>query len=67
MVSAHVPSGDVLLIDITKVLIARDLSPSVQVLLETFAQSDEIGVKVTARFDLALAHQQAVTLLTLAS
>ena len=53
------------MIDITKVLIARDLSPSVQVLLETFAESDEIGVKVTARFDLALAHQQAVTLLTL--
>jgi hypothetical protein len=41
-----------------------DLSPSVQILLETFAATGQIGVKVGARFDLALAHPQAVTLLT---
>jgi HK97 family phage major capsid protein len=67
VVTAQVPQGTVLLVDITKVLVARDLSPSVQVLLETFAQSDEIGVKVTARFDLGLSHPQAVTVLTAAA
>ena len=64
VVTAQVPQGTLLLVDINKVFIARDLSPSVQVLLETFAQSDEIGIKVTARFDIGLAHPQAVTVLT---
>jgi HK97 family phage major capsid protein len=67
VVTSQVPQGTLVLVDITKVLVARDLSPSVQVLLETFAQSDEIGVKVTARFDIGLAHPQAVTVLTAAA
>jgi HK97 family phage major capsid protein len=67
VVTAQVPQGTLLLVDITKVLVARDLSPSVQVLLETFAQSDEIGVEVTARFDIGVAHPQAVTVLTAAA
>jgi HK97 family phage major capsid protein len=63
VVTAHVPVANVLLVDIAKILVARDLSPSVDVLLEAFATTDEIGVRVVARFDLALAHPQAVTLL----
>jgi len=67
VVTAQVPQGTLLLVDIGKVLVARDQSPSVRVLLETFAQSDEIGILVTARFDIGLAHPQAVTVLTAAA
>ncbi len=64
VVTTQVPQGTLLLIDITKVLVARDLSPSVTILLETFGQSDEIGIRVVARMDIGLAHPQAVTVLT---
>jgi HK97 family phage major capsid protein len=67
VVTPRIASGTVLLVDIQQVLIARDISPSVEILTETYAATDEIGVKVTARFDIGLAHPLAATVLTTAA
>ena len=67
VVTGQVPQGTLLLVDSTKVLVARDLSPSVTILLETFGQSDEVGIRVVTRMDIALSHPQAVTVLTAAA
>jgi HK97 family phage major capsid protein len=52
--------GTVLLVDWSQVLIVRDLAPSVDVLTELFAQSSSIGIAVESRWDIGLAHPQAV-------
>jgi HK97 family phage major capsid protein len=52
--------GTVLLVDWSQVLIVRDLAPSVDVLTELFAQQSSIGIAVESRWDIGLAHPQAV-------
>jgi len=59
--------GTVLLVDWSQVLIVRDLAPSVDVLTELFAQSSSIGIAVESRWDIGLAHPQAVLALTAAA
>jgi HK97 family phage major capsid protein len=56
--------GTILLVDWSQVLIARDLAPSVDVLTELFAQQSSIGIAVESRWDIGLAHPQAVLALT---
>lgn len=56
----------VALVDISKVVVARDQNPTVAILDQTFGDYDTIGVRVTTRFDVALLQPKAVTLLTVA-
>ncbi len=53
-------AGTILLVDWSQVLIVRDLAPSVDVLTELFAQQSSIGIAVESRWDIGLAHPQAV-------
>ncbi|MFB1297334.1 phage major capsid protein [Mycobacterium sp. pW049] len=54
----------VALVDFSKVVVARDQNPSVTVLDQTFGDYDTVGIRVTARFDVAVLQAKAVTLLT---
>ncbi len=59
--------GTILLVDWSQVLIVRDLAPEVDVLTELFAQQSSIGIAVESRWDIGLAHPQAVLALTAAA
>jgi HK97 family phage major capsid protein len=59
--------GTILLVDWSQILVVRDLAPSVDVLTELFAQQSAIGIAVETRWDIQLAHPQAVTALTAAA
>lgn len=54
----------VALIDFSNVIVARDLASDVKVLSELYADYDSVGIRVVSRWDVALAHPQAVTVLT---
>lgn len=54
----------VALVDMSHVVVVRDLASEVKVLDQTFAQSDSIGIRVVSRWDVALTQPKAVTLLT---
>jgi len=52
------------LVDFSKVAVGRDQNPTVAILDQTWGDFDTIGIRVTARFDVALLQPKAVTLLT---
>ena len=54
------------LVDMGKVVVARDVNAEVKVLDQTWGDFDSIGIRVVSRFDVGLLHPQAVTLLTAA-
>lgn len=54
----------VALVDFSNVIVARDLASDVKVLSELYADYDSVGIRVVSRWDVALAHPQAVTVLT---
>lgn len=54
----------VALVDFSHVIVARDLASDVKVLSELYADYDSVGIRVVSRWDVALAHPQAVTILT---
>ncbi|WP_124712692.1 phage major capsid protein [Mycolicibacterium nivoides] len=54
----------VALVDFSKVIVARDQDPTIAILDQTFGDADSVGIRVTARFDVAVLHPKAVTLLT---
>ncbi len=58
------PEGKAVLADMSQVAVARDVAPSVTILTERYAEFDEIGIRVTARYDLGLLHPEAVIVLT---
>jgi HK97 family phage major capsid protein len=64
VVTNKLPKGTAILADVSNVAIARDTSPSVTVLSERYAEYDEIGLRVTTRYDLGLLHPEAVSILT---
>jgi len=57
-------TGRVALVDMSQVAVARDLAPSVKVLDQTFAGTDEMALRVVARYDVAPLNPQAVVRLT---
>ncbi len=65
-VTAHVPTGKAVLCDLNMVAIARDMSPSVTVDSSRYFDTDEVALRVVARYDLALLQPKAVTILTAA-
>ena len=65
-VTSRVPAGKAVLADMSLVAIARDLSPTVTVDSSRYFDTDEVALRVVARFDLALLQPKAVTVLTAA-
>ncbi|AUH69795.1 MULTISPECIES: phage major capsid protein [Gordonia] len=63
-VTNKLPAGTAVLADMSTVAIARDTSPSVTVLNERYAEYDQVGLRVTCRYDLGLLHPEAVSVLT---
>lgn len=51
IVSAHVPAGMAALADMSQIAVARDLSPSVTILRERFADYDQQAIRVVSRYD----------------
>ncbi|GAA4754039.1 phage major capsid protein [Gordonia alkaliphila] len=63
-VTNKLDAGTAVLADMSTVAIARDTSPSVTVLNERYAEYDQVGLRVTCRYDLGLLHPEAVSVLT---
>lgn len=53
----------VVLADMSKVAVARNQSPSVKILSETFGHFDQLAIRVTARYDAAPLNPAAVVVL----
>ena len=64
-VSNKLPSGTAILADMAQVAIARDVAPSVTVLNELYAKTDEVGLRVVTRYDLGLLHPEGVIVLNI--
>lgn len=54
----------VALVDMSKVVVARDVNAEVKILDQTWGDYDSIGIRVVSRWDAALLQNKAVTLLT---
>lgn len=54
----------VALVDMSKVVVARDVNAEVKILDQTWGDYDSIGIRVVSRWDTALLQSKAVTLLT---
>jgi HK97 family phage major capsid protein len=67
VVSTQTTPGTILLVDWSQILIVRDLAPEVDVLTELYAAQSSIGILVESRWDIGLAHPQAVLALTAAA
>jgi HK97 family phage major capsid protein len=52
------------LVDMSKVVVARDVNAEVKILDQTWGDFDSIGIRVVSRWDTALLQSKAVTLLT---
>lgn len=52
------------LVDMSKVVVARDVNAEVKILDQTWGDYDSIGIRVVSRWDTALLQSKAVTLLT---
>lgn len=52
------------LVDFSQVAVARDMAPSVTILDQLYADYDEIGIRVVARYDVAPLNPEAVVTLT---
>lgn len=63
IVSNKIPQGKAALLDMAQLAIARDTNPTVTVLAERYAEYDQQGIRVTARFDLGLLHPEGVVIL----
>lgn len=54
----------VALVDMSKVVVARDVDAQVAILDQTWGDYDSVGIRVVTRYDVALLQAKAVTLLT---
>ncbi|QLY27974.1 phage major capsid protein [Nocardia huaxiensis] len=62
-VTNKLPAGKAVLADMTQVMVVRDLAPSVVVLDELYAETDETGIRVVTRYDLGLLHPEGIVVL----
>lgn len=58
------PTGRAALADMSQVVVARDLAPSVKLLDQTFGDFDQQAIRVVARYDVAPVNPQAIVTLT---
>lgn len=63
-VSTQVPASKAILMDSRQVAIVRDLAPSVRFLTERYAEFDQVGIRVVARYDLGVLNPAAVVVLS---
>jgi HK97 family phage major capsid protein len=63
-VTNKLPVGKAVLADVSNIAVAHDVSPSVTVLTERYAEYDQVGQRVVTRYDLGLLHPEAVAVLT---
>lgn len=63
-ITNKLPAGTAILADVSTIAVARDTSPAVTVLNERYAEYDQVGLRVTCRYDLGLLHPEAVSVLT---
>ena len=64
VITTHIPDSTILLFDPTQVAVGMDNRATVTLLSELYAGTDEIGLKVTARYDTAALNPKAVVKLT---
>lgn len=64
-VSNHVPAGKLAVVDFSQIVVARDVSAAVKLLDQTYATTDEIGLRVVTRYDAAPLHADAIVVVTL--
>ena len=65
-VISRIPSVKAVLADMSLVAVARDMAPTVVIDSSRYFDTDEVALRVVARFDLALLQPKAVTVLTAA-
>lgn len=63
-VTNKLPSGKAILANMSEVAVVRDTNPTVKVLDQTYATTDEIGIRITCRYDLGLLRPEGVVVLT---
>lgn len=68
IITANIPAvstkNRVALVDMSKVVVARDVDSEVKILDQTWGDYDSLGIRVVTRYDVALLQAEAVTLLT---
>ena len=62
-VTNKLPAGRAVLANMAEVAVARDTAPTVKILDQRYAEYDEQGIRVTARFDLGLLRPEGVVVL----
>lgn len=65
-VTSRIPTGKAVLADMSLVAVARDMAPTVVIDSSRYFDTDEVALRVVARFDLALLQPKAVTVLSAA-
>lgn len=63
-VSSKVTAGAPVLVDMSKVVVVRDLAPAVDILTERYAEYDQTGIRVRARYDVGVLHPAAVLVMS---
>lgn len=63
-VSTRVPTGSAAIADMSQVAVARDLTPSVKILTERYADYDQQAIRVVARYDAAPLNPAGVVTIT---
>lgn len=59
-----VPANAIAVLDTSQIVVARDIDSAVAVLDQTYGGNDALGIRVVSRYDVALTHPHAVSLLT---
>lgn len=65
-VTNKLATGKAVLADTSQIAVARDIAPTVKLLDQTFATTDEQAIRVVTRYDIGLLHPEAVIVLTAA-
>ena len=64
VVTSHMPDDQILLFDRSQVAVGMDTRASITILDQTYANYDEVGIRVTARYDTAPLNAEAVVSLS---
>lgn len=63
-VTNKLPKGKAILANMAEIAVVRDVAPTVKVLDQLYAGTDEIGIRIVTRYDLGLLHPKGVVVLT---
>ena len=63
VVTNKLPQGQAILADMSQVVVVRDQDPTVKILDQRYAEYDQVGIRVTTRYDLGLLRPEGVILL----